>query len=193
MAVDKKEKVESELSTTAESEIAEFQKHLNALYPKTWQARVLGPAQRKMEKDADVFTEAARNGWFRSYMLRVAGRYIAFDIGYQYRDVYVSSECGFDPEFANWGVGSILQQFILQDLYVADRPREFNLGFGDNEYKWEISTDVQDAYQAYVTKGGLSAWLIDGQRFLNQIESSARKLLHKTGLVTFARRIVKRK
>ena len=174
-------------------QVPEFQRQLNDLYPKTWQAKALGPKQRRIERDTEIFADAAVNGWFRCYTLMVKGEVVAYDIGYQFGGVYTASEGGYDPELASWGVGSVLLQLILQDLYENDSPQEYDLGFGDNVYKSTVSTIVDDATRAYVVKSGLASMLIRTQVATNRLEKAVRVVLSKTGLVAFVRNIVKRK
>jgi hypothetical protein len=105
---------------------------------------------------------AAEHGWMRSYLLFCAGAPVAFLLGYQYKGRYLFHEIGFDPEFAKYSAGTVLQLLAIEDMFDHDRP-DF-IDFGDyGNYKDMLSTESYEqgklflfrrsAYSSFVRAG----------------------------------------
>ena len=173
--------------------LPEFIKYLNELYPKTWQARTFGPKKRNSKNDNIFLTNIARKGWLRSYLLHISDKPVAFLIAFQYNDVFLHAECGYDPEFSKQGVGSVLNYLMLQDLYELNKPDELDFGFGENEYKKILGNRANNAFEAYITQPNLLGFLVRVQQYLNHLEERIRQFLIKSRLDNVIRKILKRK
>jgi CelD/BcsL family acetyltransferase involved in cellulose biosynthesis len=63
-------------------------------------------------------------------------------LGYQYGGCYYYTDVGFDPAYAKWSVGSVLQLKVLQDLYQQDgRPELFDFSTGYGEHKERFGSE----------------------------------------------------
>ena len=79
----------------------------------------------------------AQHGWMRSYILFCGERPCAFRMGCQYRGRFLSHEIGFDPEFARYSVGTVLQYLTIQDLFDHKRPAVFDFqDYGAYKETW---------------------------------------------------------
>lgn len=106
-----------------------------AVSRKTYQWNVLGLGLRSSEFEQRLRFAAGR-GSLRSYILYCRDVPAAFMLGYQYGDCYYYTDVGYDPEYANWSVGSVLQLKVLQDLYARDnRPSLFDFSTGYGSHK----------------------------------------------------------
>ena len=116
-----------------------------------------------------------------------------FLIAFQYNDVFLHAECGYDPEFSKQGVGSVLNYLMLQDLYELNKPDELDFGFGENEYKKILGNRADNAFEAYITQPNLLGFLVRVQQYLNHLEERIRQFLIKSRLDNIIRKILKRK
>ena len=103
---------------------------------KTYQWRLLGLGFRDAAGLQARLNFAARNNWLRSYILYCRGEPVAFMLGYLYRRAYHYIDVGYDPAWAKWGVGSILQMEVMKDLLgIPDPPELFDFSTGSGTHK----------------------------------------------------------
>ncbi|HEY1299978.1 MAG TPA: GNAT family N-acetyltransferase [Stellaceae bacterium] len=124
---------------SAASEIAEFVSDARKISQKTYQWRLLGLGLRDAAALEDSLGFAARRGWLRSYILYCRGEPVAFMLGYQYRGTYHYIDVGYDPAWAKWSVGSVLQMEMMKDLLDGPaRPVlfDFSTGFGEHKARF---------------------------------------------------------
>ena len=60
-------------------------------------------------------------------------------LGFEYTDCYYYTDVGYDPEYASWSVGTILQLKVLQDLYEGGSPPslfDFSTGYGSHKARF---------------------------------------------------------
>jgi hypothetical protein len=108
---------------------------------KTYQYRLYGSGLRDTESLERFYTSAAELGWFRSYILYVQDRPIAFQVAYVYRGRFHAEEIGYDPEWAQHHVGIFLHTEIITDLAASGGAiTEFDFGRGDFLHKQRLST-----------------------------------------------------
>jgi hypothetical protein len=112
---------------------------------KTYQ-RGLGVALSDAPAQRALIELGLRRGWFRVYVLRLDGRPIAFWPGYAYGDTFFIGTPGFDPDYAQYRIGTYLQMRMIE-AFCADRALRFvDYGFGDGEYKRRFgSTSWEEA------------------------------------------------
>ena len=92
---------------------------------------------------------AARNGWLRSYLLRLGEQPLAFLLGLQFRDRFLYQDVGFDQEWRSHRAGSILQLLALQNLFETDTPRTFEFGV-HGEHKAEFGNETYAAETVFL-------------------------------------------
>ena len=78
------------------------------------------------------------HGWFRSYVLYLDGRPVAFEQGEAYRDRFVSVRAGYDPAYSHHRVGAYLLAKAIEDLIEDPQFAVFDFGLGDAEYKRKL-------------------------------------------------------
>lgn len=82
---------------------------------------------------------AAARKWLRGYILVCSGRPVAFMLGYQRDRCFYQAGIGFDPDYRQWSVGSILQAEVIEDLDAREqRPELFDFltNFGDQKVRF---------------------------------------------------------
>jgi hypothetical protein len=117
--------------------VAQFLTDATVVSRKTYQWNVLGLGLRDTQGLKGQLLLAAMRGWLRSYILYCKEMPVAFMLGYQYHGAcYYYMDVGYDPEYASWSVGSVLQLKVLQDLYAqSDRPEVFDFSIGQGDHK----------------------------------------------------------
>jgi CelD/BcsL family acetyltransferase involved in cellulose biosynthesis len=95
---------------------------------------------RSTERFERRYQFAAKHGWFRSYLLFCGDTPCAFLGGYQWRGRYYTDEIGFDPAFAKYSPGTVLQMMCIQEMFASETPEVIDFGSYD-KYKEELSND----------------------------------------------------
>jgi len=111
----------------------------------TYQWQLLGLGLRKRESSKVVFRFAAERGWLRCYILYCKNIPVAFMVGYQYEDCFFYIDVGYDPEWAKYSVGSVLQLEVMEDLYRRDnRPTLFDFSTGYGPHKSRFGKEFRE-------------------------------------------------
>jgi CelD/BcsL family acetyltransferase involved in cellulose biosynthesis len=134
---------------TDEAQMAEFLREAAALSAKTYQSRLLKVG---LQDDADTlkdFTEAARQGRGRGYLLRIKGQTIAFAWCRATHRRLVYDTIGYSTEHAALSPGNVLLYCILQDLFALGRYDCLDFGPGEAAYKSLFSTRKAMFVDAY--------------------------------------------
>jgi CelD/BcsL family acetyltransferase involved in cellulose biosynthesis len=87
---------------------------------------------------------AARRGWFRSWVLSIAGEPAAFWHGIAYRGTFTIGVPGYDPAYARLRTGTYVLMKAVEELCADDEVDKVDFGFGDAEYKRRFGTDRWD-------------------------------------------------
>lgn len=107
-----------------------------AISRKTYQANLLGLGIRADRDTTARLRHAAANGWLRSYILYCKQVPSAFMLGFQYGGCYYYDDVGYDPDFAKWSVGSVLQLKVIEEILgLPDAPRHFDFSTGFGQHK----------------------------------------------------------
>jgi Acetyltransferase (GNAT) domain len=105
----------------------------------TYQWRLLGLGLRNREDLEDLYRFAAEHGWLRCYILYCKITPVAFMVGYHYENCFFYIDVGYDPEWAKYSVGSVLQWEVMEDLYRHDNTPslfDFSTGYGPHKRRF---------------------------------------------------------
>jgi CelD/BcsL family acetyltransferase involved in cellulose biosynthesis len=86
---------------------------------------------------------ARKRGWLRLFILRLNENPVACLYGFCYRQVFYFYQSGFDPAFANYGVGLVTMGLAIKNA-VGEGAREFDLLHGNERYKSHWSRNSRD-------------------------------------------------
>jgi hypothetical protein len=120
-------------------DVAAFVAAAQAISKKTYQWNLLDLGLRDAATLAARLELAADHGWMRCYILYCRDEPVAFMLGYVYCGVYYYMDVGYDPAWAKWSVGSILQMDVVKDLLSSDDPPsrfDFSTGFGSHKARF---------------------------------------------------------
>ena len=128
----------------SEDAVPEFLEHAQVVSSKTYQWRMHGRGLSDTELVRTRLTQDAQRGWLRSYVLFLGDRPCAFRAACQYRNRFLSYEIGFDPELAQYSVGTVLQYLTIQDLFEYWRPTVFDFqDYGSYKEGWATESFLQ--------------------------------------------------
>jgi CelD/BcsL family acetyltransferase involved in cellulose biosynthesis len=97
--------------------------------------RGLGVSFADTDEQRALTTLGLERGWFRAYVLYLAGAPIAFWPGYAYARTFFIGTPGYDPGYARYRVGQHLHAEMIDDLCRDEGIDYLDYGFGDSEYK----------------------------------------------------------
>jgi CelD/BcsL family acetyltransferase involved in cellulose biosynthesis len=87
------------------------------------------------------------NGWLYLTQLQVEGESVAGQYNFFYNDIVYYHSVGFDPQWAEFNIGSVLQLLVLEDS-INKGAKEFDFLRGTEQYKYiwaknkHISVDI---------------------------------------------------
>jgi Acetyltransferase (GNAT) domain len=161
----------------------------------TYQWRLLGLGLRDAVELRATLAFAARHGWLRSYILYCRGEPVAFMLGYLYRRTYHYMDVGYDPAWAQWGVGSILQMEVMKDLIEdPERPEifDFSTGYGDHKARFG-NFSRSEVNLLLLRKCSRNAILVAAYAATLGVDKHASRWLDTLGLKTAIKRWVRQK
>jgi CelD/BcsL family acetyltransferase involved in cellulose biosynthesis len=103
--------------------------------------RGLGVALADTPAQRALIEVGLERDWFRTYVLALDGRTIAFWPGYAYRGTFFIGTPGYDPAFAEYRIGMYLQMRMIEDFCADPDLHTVDYGFGDAEYKRRFGSD----------------------------------------------------
>ena len=121
-------------------DVARFVDDACAVSSTTWQYQQQNAGLRDPQVLRDRFEHTARLGWFHSYLLRVHGEPVAFQVGYVLEGVYYAHVTGYDPSWAKKQVGIYLIVAVIEDLISNGQGIHlFDFGYTNSLYKQRLS------------------------------------------------------
>ena len=189
--------VEQNYHTTcfrAPGEVSKFLAESMALSEKTYQYRLLGSGLRDREMLECSYLAASRLGWFRSYVLYVKERPVAFQVGYVYQGRFHAHEIGYDPEWAPYHVGIFLHTEIISDLAATSGAiREFDFGNGDMLHKRRLGTGFRvEGYFYLIPAHFRGSLMARSMRVTNMVSVALGAVLGFFGIRTKVRDLLRR-
>ncbi|HEY6822495.1 MAG TPA: GNAT family N-acetyltransferase [Burkholderiales bacterium] len=155
---------------------------LIALHRKRWDAsgeRGSFATRQYNDFHRAVMKGCLERGWLRLYCLEIAGRIVAIDYAYRFRNAVYFMQCGFDPELAQHAIGSVLLGYAVEHA-IAEGNLVWDFLRGEHGYKEEWGTGVRHTMAVTVQRRGLAALMHDT------------RTVHLPALKAFARAVVGR-
>lgn len=122
---------------------------------KTYQARLLDAGLPEDDATRQAALELAEHDGLRAFLLRIKGQAIAY--------LYLPIEgmtlkyafLGYDPEFAQYSPGTVLQLVALEQLFAEGRYRYFDFTEGEGAHKALFATDSVNACSFFLLRASL--------------------------------------
>jgi hypothetical protein len=175
----------------APDDVAPFLHHATEVSRKTYQGHLLGQGMRDVASRNAKYTYAAKNGWFRSYLLYAGGQQIAFASGYLHNKSYYGHELGCDPDWRPSHAGVFLLTEIIQDLFADTVPVEiYDFLYGDDLLKSRLANTERTERHFYLFPRSFhGACMAYPLRAVNALSSAASYVLQRLRLKEYVRRL----
>jgi CelD/BcsL family acetyltransferase involved in cellulose biosynthesis len=122
---------------SAPAEVVAGLDELFALHRRRWAVEGGSDAIDSPEVEAfhrDAAGRLAARGWARLYLLSIAGAVRAALYGFRHGDRFAFYQAGYDPDFSQRSVGTVLLGRVVEDCFTAG-VREFDFLRGTEPYK----------------------------------------------------------
>lgn len=175
----------------SEDDVAPFLRDAVSISKKTYQWHLLGLGMRDVAGRNAKYTYAARNGWFRSYILYAQGEPIAFASGYLHNKTYYGHELGGDPDWRPSHAGVFLLTEIIQDLFADAAPVDiYDFLYGDDLLKSRLAnTERTERHYYLFPRGFHGALMAYPLRAVNALSAAASYVLQRLRLKEWVRRL----
>jgi CelD/BcsL family acetyltransferase involved in cellulose biosynthesis len=107
---------------------------------KTYQRGLGVPPPDSLEERTLTRLQLER-GWYRAWVLSANDRPIAFWSGAGFNGTFFVGTPGYDPEFAEYSIGTYLLMRVIEDLIGDDAILRLDYGQGESEYKRRFGSD----------------------------------------------------
>lgn len=173
----------------------EIERFFSAAIPlsrRTYQARLLDAGLPENDTARNAALELAAQDLLRAFLLRVDGHAVAY--------LYLPIEgatlryafLGYDPDYAPYSPGTVLQLEAMERLFAEQRYRYFDFTEGEGAHKALFGTDSVDACDFFLLRGGLSnRLLLRSLDLFNGTVANLKALATRTGVVARARRLLR--
>jgi hypothetical protein len=168
---------------TEVAELAAAISDIEEVARKTYQ-RGLGVGFSNTESMSCRLQFCAQRGWLRVMVAYLGGRPAAFSIGTVCNGTYTSDFLGFDPQFRDYSIGTVLQSELIErccneGVQVID----FSAGYAD--YKRRFGNDNVTVARVYVFAPHPKGLYLNGMRTLTSgVNRGGKFLLAKAGAVS---------
>jgi hypothetical protein len=175
-------------------EVPDFVNDAMAVSQSTYQYKLLDSGLQDREGLERTYRATANQGWFRSYILYVEGKPIAFQVGHVYRGRYHAQDIGYDPDWARQHVGIFLHTELVTDLAASGEAVAcFDFGIGDTRHKQRLSTDsVTGGYFYLIPDTWRGSLMANSMRATNAASAAVGAVLERFGLRQKARQLLRR-
>ena len=120
-------------SVTDSQQLVSLMNDMEKVAGKTYQRR-LGAGFRNDAEFTERLGFEAKKEWLRAYVLYLKDQPVAFWIGAVYKGVFYSDMTGYDPNFRDYGVGTLIFMNMIDHL-CQEHVAAIDYGLGDALYK----------------------------------------------------------
>jgi hypothetical protein len=158
-------------------------RELDRVAAKTYQ-RGLGVGFADTAEDRALTTLGLERGWFRAHVLYVRDTPIAFWPGFAYNRTFFVGTPGYDPQYAEYRVGTFLLLRVIEYLCSDDEVDVLDYGFGEADYKRRFGNECYQEGDVLVFAPTFRATRINLTRTgISSSVSLAKRGLAHTGLL----------
>ena len=150
---------------------------------RTYQERLLRKGLPSESRFADEVGELADEGRIRAYLLLHEDRAVAYMCCPVQDRVALYEYVGFDPDYAEWSPGTVLQYLVLERMFKDRDLRRFDFTEGEGDHKELFATDhvfCADVY--YFRPSARNSLLVAFHAALATASAGAGRALDRLGL-----------
>lgn len=173
-------------------EIERFFADAIPLSRRTYQARLLDAGLPESAASRAAAMDLAARDCVRAFLLRIKGRAIAYLYLPIENATLTYAFLGYDPDFAKYSAGAVLQLEALERLFAEERYRYFDFTEGEGAHKMLFGTDWVDGCSFFLLRANAANRLL--LRSLDAFDGTvamARNLAARSGALARARRVLR--
>lgn len=175
-------------------ECEEFHRLAREVSQKTYQERLLDAGLPETEQFKEEMLRAAERDETRGYLLFHEERPVAYLHCPIHDGVVFYGFLGYDPEYAKWSPGTVLQHLALEQLFQEPDLTMFDFTEGEGAHKSFFSTHgvlCADIY--YLKKTLRNRFLVRLHTTLDSLSRAIVRLLDRLGLKERIKRLIRRR
>lgn len=173
---------------SSEQGLEDFVRDAARISHKTYQ-NAMGKGLIDNPKTFSLMETAAKHGWLRAHVLYINSEPCAFQIGLRYTGTYFLDQIGYDPEWRQYNVGTVLFLMVLEELCVDPDIEALDFGFGDADYKQQYGDECwSEAYLHVFSSRAYPVCINILQFLIASLSLSARFLADKMNFTTLLKR-----
>jgi hypothetical protein len=127
---------------TKEADLDRVMDDAESIACRTYQ-RGLGVGFAASDENRERFAVEAARGRFRSYLLYLGDKPVAFFVGTMSRNVLYDNFTAYDPEYSRYSPGNVLFYHLFERL-CREGVEAVDFGFGDAWYKAQFGTEKSE-------------------------------------------------
>lgn len=163
-------------------EILDFHREALNISRKTYQSRLLKAGLPDRPEFIEHLQALAREGRARGYLLRDAGKPVAFAWCSLSKDRLAYEVVGYLPEMAAWSPGTVLLYKILELGFASQDFKLVDFGPGEAQYKSVFATDRLVYEDVYLFRASVkNRILLHAHRGLAMVSDGLVRLLERLG------------
>jgi len=174
-------------------EMEEFYRLARDVSRKTYQERLLDAGLPESDEFRRKMIEAAERDDTRGYLLFHESRPIAYLHCPLHDGIAFYGYLGYDPEYAKWSPGTVLQHLALEQLFAEAGTRMFDFTEGEGRHKSFFAThSVLCADIYYLRRSLRNRCLVRLHAVLEAFSRSLVRLLDRLGVKERIKRLIRR-
>lgn len=177
---------------TSAGEMPEFHRLARQVAVLTYQERLLDAALPGESSFLDEMCRMAAEDRVRAFLLFDGERPVSYLYCPATGDTLIYAYLGYDPDYAKFSVGTVLQWVALESIFAEGRFRYFDFTEGDSQHKRLFSTGrVLAANVLFVRPSLRNRLLIRAHSALDRFSSVVGSGLERIGLKSRIRRLLR--
>lgn len=170
----------------------EFVQVARAVSKLTYQERLLDagiPQSEEFIHEAEILAEQDR---VRAYVLFDRERPVAYLYCPAQDGVLIYAYLGYDPDYLQWSVGTVLQWLAVEQLFSEAKFRYLDFTEGESEHKRLFATHQRTCANVFLVKRTLrNAAIVHGHRLMDKVSRSMGVWLSRIGLKAKIKRVLR--
>lgn len=174
------------------SEVERFFAEAMPLSRRTYQSRLLDAGLPESDAARSAALELAAQDQLRAFLLRIKGNAIAY-LYLPIKDAtLIYAFLGYDPDFAQYSPGTVLQLQALERLFAEERYRYFDFTEGEGAHKALFGTDWVEACSFFLLRASFAnRMLLASLDVFDGLVAKAKDLAARSGALARVRRVLR--
>lgn len=174
------------------AEMADFHRLARQVSEKTYQERLLDAGLPDHASFRASMTQRAREDKVRGYLLFAEGQPVSYLYTPIEEGCVLYAYLGYDPGFAAYSPGTVLQYEAMARLFGEGRYRLFDFSNGDGQHKRQFSTDQVDCVDVVLLRPTLAnRLLVASHAGFNHMIERIGQLTKRWGIKARLRRLLR--